>query len=328
MKSDHLQQINEYYHQNSTEGEQQVYEHFADTANREALEQLSRQHWDEASSEKVDLQHILQRIHQHIQPSIRRYESTASKIVRIYSRIAAVLLVPVLLFGLYFSYSYLRVQASTAEITAPKGSRIQFQLPDGSTGCLNGGSVLSYASNFKNNRKLKLSGEAYFDVVKDTHRPFVVKTPLSEVKVLGTKFDVRAYEADNEIQTTLDEGRVEIFNLINKQTTILKPGQQNRIDVTSGKMENTEVDTRIYSSWKDETLRLDNVSFEELVKQLERWYGIEITADASLYNSYKYTMKIKTESLKEVLQLVDLVTPIRYEINGNQVIIKSTQNNK
>lgn len=148
------------------------------------------------------------------------------------------------------------------------------------------------------------------------------------MKVLGTKFDVRAYEADDEIQTTLDEGRVEIFNLINKQTTILKPGQQNRIDVTSGKMENTEVDTRIYSSWKDETLRLDNVSFAELTQQLERWYGIEITADASLYNSYKYTMKIKAESLKEVLQLVDLVTPIRYEINGNQVTIKSTKNNK
>ena len=116
-----------------------------------------------------------------------------------YYRVAAVLLIPLIIGGIYLMMQNSIENNTYAEIFAPQGSRVQFTLPDGSIGHLNGGSSLKYSVNFSDKRNINLSGEAYFEVTKDKKHPFTVKTKFADVQVFGTRFDVCAYEGDQEV---------------------------------------------------------------------------------------------------------------------------------
>ncbi|RKD87972.1 FecR family protein [Mangrovibacterium diazotrophicum] len=323
MKQKDLDRIDDYFRNQSSDDEQFVRRRFSDDLEEEALFSLSEKHWNQASSEKVDLRHVLRKIHHDIQKDDATPANYKQVAFRWYSRVAAVLMLPLFIASLYTGIKYYQTLDSVAEIHAPKGSRIQFHLPDGSAGYLNGGSSLTYAANFKNNRRLQLNGEAYFEVEKDRSHPFVVQTNPANIQVLGTKFDVRAYSEDDELITTLEEGSVEIFNKANNTTSRLSPGEQNRIDTQSGSMSTNSVNTKFYTSWKEETLQLDNTPFADVLKQMERWYGVDFIVEKDMKETQNYTMTIKTESLREMLQLMALTTAFRYEINGNKVIIKS-----
>lgn len=321
MNLKNTERIDQYYRQNSTEGEKIVTESFADESQTDSLKQLSRKHWDEASTEKVALQHILQQIHQTILPSAKLQETPVRKIIRIYSRIAAFLLLPTLIFSLVLASQIRKSVAAVAEIEAPVGARIQFTLPDGSTGHLNGGSTLTYHTDFATNRLLQLKGEAYFSVVKSKEHPFVVETAKTKVIVLGTKFDVCAYDKDAEVITTLEEGQVRVTDKAGTSLALLKPGEQSVVDLNSGASNIRKVDTRLFTSWKEALLRMDSTPFAEAVKLMERWYGVNIQLDPSLKYSQTYTMTIKTESLRELLDLMKLTTPFAYKIDGDEVTI-------
>ncbi|WP_163717534.1 FecR family protein [Mangrovibacterium lignilyticum] len=323
MEQKDLERIDAYYKGNSSEDEKFVSDRYSDNSAEESLKELSKKHWDQASSQKVDLRHILHKIHRGIQKPDQKSTDYKKLILHWYSRVAAFLLLPALISGLYFGINYYQVQHSVSEIHAPKGSRVQFTLPDGSTGYLNGGSTLTYYTNFNKNRQLELNGEAYFEVEKDRLHPFVVQTHMANVRVLGTKFDVRAYTEDDELLTTLVEGSVKVFNKSTNETSLLEPGQQNRIDTQDGRMSNSPVNTKFYTSWKEETLQFDNTPFNDVLKQMERWYGVDFIIEKDMKDTQNYTMTIKTESLREMLQLMALTTAFKYNINGNQVIIKS-----
>ncbi len=324
MRPEKIRRFNEYFKSKSKDDEDFIMQTFSDDSNEESLRELSRTHWDQTTNEKLDLRHILQKIHQNIQK--KDSGSNSNKLIMWYNRVAAVLLVPILVSSIYFGINYYQANQLYSEIRAPKGSKVQFLLPDGSTGYLNGGSSLSYTANFKKNRKIELNGEAYFEVEKDKKHPFLVQTDLADVEVLGTTFDVRAYKADDEILTTLVEGSVKVFNKNSRETSLLKPGQQNRIELKSGKMTNTTVNTNYYTSWKEAILRFDGTPFAEVLKQMERWYGVEFIIASPIANTQKYTMTIKTESLREVLQLMSLTTDFNFKIDGEKVIINSLNN--
>ncbi|MEL7587051.1 MAG: FecR domain-containing protein [Prolixibacteraceae bacterium] len=311
--------IDHYYHALPPDDDSLVADLFLQDENEHDLEEIAALHWERSSTRKVDLRHILHRIHFLINSrSGRRPEN---RLLLFYSRIAAILFIPLLTAGIYLAGRTMNQENLVAEIHAPKGSRVQFTLPDGSKGYLNGGSALTYATDFTNERKVRLTGEGYFEVTKDNRHPFTVETEFADVIVLGTKFDVCAYGGDQEVVTTLEEGQVRVIDKKTNNSASLYPGEQSRINILTGEMLHHQVDTRLFTSWKEEMLRFDNAPFADVVKKMERWYGIRITLDKSLQYSDNYTLTIKTESLREMLQLLSLTTPMKYEIKEDNVFI-------
>ena len=314
--------IREYFTDSSNSDEDFVAAMYLDESNEPELNEVAREHWAKSSSNEVELQHILDRIHLHINTSAGR-RPVLSRILTVYYRVAAVLLIPLLIGGIYLNTQNSNTVNTYAEIRASAGSRVQFTLPDGSVGYLNGGSKLKYPVNFSGNRNVSLIGEGYFEVAKDKKHPFTVQTKFADIQVFGTKFDVCAYESDQEVYTTLEEGSVRVFDKTGKTYAMLDPGNQNVLSKSSGQMQNISVNTDLYTSWKDDMLKFNNSPFDEVVKKMERWYGVKINLDKNLKYSESYTFTVRTESLKELLQLLSITTPMNFKIDNDTVMIYS-----
>lgn len=212
------------------------------------------------------------------------------------------------------------VDRSFTEIYSPYGHKTLVVLPDGSEVWLNGNTQLKYHSDFRNSRNLELTGEALFKVQKNPEKMFTVKSAELKLEVYGTTFDVKAYPEDVNSEVTLVEGSVGLYG--NKKfLKTMTPGEV----VTY----NTETDT--YSSrrgnisqiisWRADELVIDNQTFDEVVKYLERWYGVTISLDKSMNQNLRLSFKVKTESLIELLSIINHITPISYEIDGKHVSI-------
>ena len=308
--------IHKYFNDSSIDDEGFVAAQYLQHDNESGLKEIAREHWETSPSSKVELQHILDRILFRINTS-KNKRSVLSRILYAYYRFAAILLIPLLIGGIYLLVQNSNRSTTYAEIVSPQGTRVQFTLPDGSKGYLNGGSKLKFPVNFSDNRNINLNGEAYFEVAKNKKLPFTVKTKYADVLVFGTKFDVCAYESDPEVLTTLEEGSVRVFNKTGRTYAMLDPGEQNIVNTNSGDMKNTPVNTKLYTSWKEETLRFSNSPFDEVVKKMERWYGVKIILDKSLKYSENYTFTIRTESLRELLQLLSLTTHMSFKIDND-----------
>jgi transmembrane sensor len=148
-----------------------------------------------------------------------------------------------------------------------------------------------------------------------------VKAGKLNIEVLGTRFNVCAYPGDQHFSATLEEGSVNAVNTSNGQQSALKPGEQLVLNTITNQFKNQQVNTELYTSWKENVLRFDDATFEELITKMEHWYDVKITVDQSVDTNERYTMTIKTESLREMLSLISKTTTIKYKINGNTVLI-------
>ena len=244
----------------------------------------------------------------------------------VYFRISAAAAVLALVFmaGLGLGDGFLNSSenVSYTRIIAPEGNKTQIVLPDSTHVWLNSGSELQYASDYSaRNRKVNMKGECFFDVVKDPEHPFIVQGSKFQVRVFGTRFNVNEDASKNTADVTLVSGKVQVFNLDDKPVSELNPGQQlvyNQGIYHVQKAENMEALT----AWLNNMLIFDNQPFEEVIHYLEKWYGVKIQLDHTLYYSHNYTFKVKTESLREVLALISVITPIEYQIEGEKVTIK------
>jgi hypothetical protein len=241
----------------------------------------------------------------------------------IFTRIAAILSVPLLLSSIYF-YSELHKQkqqysSSTPNVyntfKAPLGARTQVVLPDGSLVWLNSGSSLTYPSRFDTeSRKLILDGEAYFEVVKNESIPMEVSTGQLKVKVYGTKFNLNAYADEDRIETTLVEGKVALMPKNNKKEINLEPGYNASFSLTDQHMEISKVeDMDAYIGWKDGKLLFRDEQLVRIVKDLERRYNVDIqVTDVSLYEYTLYATFID-ENIEQVLDIFSNSIPISIE---------------
>jgi transmembrane sensor len=211
-----------------------------------------------------------------------------------------------------------------SEIIAPAGQKTLVVLPDSSYVWLNSGSSLKYNGNFNvKDREVVLTGEAFFDVKRNEAKNFRVQTGILSVQVYGTAFNVKNYEDDSYQEITVSEGMVGISDKT-RELKQLTPGQQAVLNKTTNKLTFSKADPEIVSSWKNNELKFDNTPFAEVVKYLERWYGVNIDIDPSMLGKHNYTFKIKTESFTEMLEKIKVMTPIDYEINGKDVRIRYT----
>jgi transmembrane sensor len=238
----------------------------------------------------------------------------------------AAILVIGLIFGYYLN-SVKRVSSPVYYTTvAPKGSVSEMYLPDGSHIFLNSGSKIKYSiDGIDGIREVFLTGEAWFQVVRMKEKPFLVHTSFYDVKVTGTRFNVKAYPDDKEVVTTLEEGSVHVNspkNLKFAEEIVLKPGEQLIYNSESKNIQVGEVNTRLYTSWRENKLVFINLSLKDLRTLLERKYGVEIEIVDKSIQDYHYDGTIKNETVLEVLEILKLTLPIQYQIVGQKIVIQ------
>ena len=208
------------------------------------------------------------------------------------------------------------------EIKVPNGEKSTLYLYDGTKIWLNSGTRFRYPVAFsKDKRNVFVDGEAYFEVAKDKNRPFIVHAKEMNIKVLGTRFNVYSYSDDESSSTTLEEGSIDVVVAGTGKKVRLQPGEQLKYSKTSGKETVSKVDTRLYTSWRENILRFENAPLSEILKKMERWYDVKIVVDKNLDTNERYTTAIKTESLREMLNVLSLTTEMKYEIDENIVKI-------
>lgn len=190
----------------------------------------------------------------------------------------------------------------------PKGKKFEVVLSDGTEVFLNSGSSLRYPLQFikGEQRDVFLKGEGFFSVEKDADHPFIVHTDGMEVEVLGTEFNITAYPEDLQSNTVLVEGSVKLsaaddYKISEDADIILEPGFKVEFNKSDGKSELTEVDTEIYTSWRDGKLIFKRLSFRQIIKILERHYDVEITNTYSSLNKEEFSASFDIEPLEEVL---------------------------
>lgn len=236
------------------------------------------------------------------------------------TRVAAVI-IPFFLLGGFLLYS-LSVGDELIEVTAAYGEQKRLLLPDSSEIWLNAGSSIIYPKTFAENKRLvTLDGEAYFIVSKDTTKPFIVETSQLSVKVLGTKFNVRAYADDERISTTLTSGKVEVY-VRSQLPRILQPNERLTYDESTSHIDISTVESIDTDSWIKGRLFFTNATAEEIFRTLERRYNTTIENTLSIPATRRYTVKfLKDENLNEMLNILADIIGFTYQQNENKIII-------
>lgn len=194
----------------------------------------------------------------------------------------------------------------TNTISTPAGAQYQVMLSDGTAVWLNAGSSITYPASFTGMvRTVDITGEAYFEVAKNPAKPFIVSTGNMSVKVLGTHFNVNAYNDEHTINTTLLEGSVEVINKINGQISAIVPGQQAQF-LRSGDVKVKAVNTENAVAWKNGMFEFNQTDIVSLMKQVARWYDIKVTYSGTV------TKDLFTGSIPRSVALTELLTMLKY----------------
>lgn len=211
------------------------------------------------------------------------------------------------------------------EIYVPYGQTFTITLSDGTKVWLNAGTRLRFPQNLNTisqNRVVYLDGEAYFDVTKDEKRPFIVNAQNIDIKVLGTQFNVTAYESDDNIATTLVEGSVNVYENSNPDAKVLlRPNYQTAFIRSSGAFSTQKVDTRLFTSWMEHKLVIDNLTFDQILKKLERAHNVIINNNALHLKNEVYKGEFDNERIENILNIIASSTPFNYTIENNVITI-------
>jgi ferric-dicitrate binding protein FerR (iron transport regulator) len=269
--------------------------------------------------------------------------------------IAAAVLLLMGINWIYFSNSGKAKLKNGNEVYARPGAKSKIILPDGTIVWLNSGSKLSYSGTFKDSvRSVELDGEAFFDVVKDASHPFIVHTSGIDIRVLGTAFNVKSYESDPTIETTLIRGLIEVVkkNEAAGSKIIVKPHEKlifNKADKSlisalknvETKYTNTHASIKIVTkeisivsiprtvadtalmetAWIHNKLIVDGETFAAFAKKMERWYNVHIIFKNSKIEDYRFHSVFEKETVEQALTALQLTASFNYKINENEIEI-------
>jgi transmembrane sensor len=204
-------------------------------------------------------------------------------------------------------------------ISTPNGGQYQLELPDGSLVWLNATSSIHFPTSFMGKeRRVEVTGEAYFEVAKNRDMPFIVTVNGSEVQVLGTHFNVNAYSDEDNVKTTLLEGSVKFVSGTN--INMLRPGQQSQL-ASNGLIKvvsNVDVDEVV--AWKNGMFDFDNAAIETVMRQLSRWYDVEIEYKGKTDDQFIAEMR-RNIKLSDALKALELTGKVKFEIQGKKIIV-------
>lgn len=307
--------------------------------------------WEELPVEERNLQinfdFILDKIHHKVNlgQSKKLLEEADQNLIKykrrkhfinILTRAAAILMFPVLSYGLYMSFKYQSVRDSQIsgnqaynEVFSSVDAITKVTLPDGSNVWLNHNSSLKYPATFQSNTRLvELNGEGYFEVVHNSNKPFIVKAGEIQIKAVGTTFNVMAYPDEDRIETSLINGKVELQRSETNGKIIfllaMKP-----TDLAIFQKKNNEIKTRTIDddrnfSWKEGKLVFNAEHMGNVVIKLNRWFNADIQIKDPELLELTYTATFVHETLPQVLELMALVSPVSYSISDRKEISSGT----
>lgn len=282
-----------------------------------------KEHWiefTEMENPEMNMEPVLQNVHHRIFMEENSKAKTFGLLLNL-QRIAAILFIPLLLSGIvwfFYGNNFNHQEVAWAEIQCPNGVRTHFDLPDGTSGYLNSGSILAYPVPFTGERQVKLSGEAFFNVTHNKKLPFHVFTKNLDIKVLGTRFNVLAYNDQDFEEVTLEKGRVDVYNNIQQKISELEPNQQINYNCNTKQFIRKSVNASQYISWIDGKLIFRNEKFGEVAKRMGRWYNVDIIIADKRLNDYIFHATFENEQLEEALKLIELTTPITYQLQKRE----------
>lgn len=207
-------------------------------------------------------------------------------------------------------------------LETPVGGTYHFILPDGTKVWLNSSSVLTFVKSFsgKVKRSVELTGEAYFEVYPNENQPFVVTSRDQELTVIGTHFNINAYEDEPAILTTLAEGRVLVKQIRRNDPSVsLYPGEQSVLD--NNGLNKKAVEVARFLSWKDGYFSFENIEIEEIMRAVSRWYNVEVVYRGSS-SDRRYTGFIsKDVNISELLNILERTKSVKFKVEGRRVTV-------
>ncbi len=202
------------------------------------------------------------------------------------------------------------------EIIVPEGESAEVYLSDNTHVWLNSNTKLIYPAKFEGkSRDVKLTGEAYFDVSHNPKNPFYVQTPELTVAVMGTSFNVQAFDQDDEVNVTLIEGKVNLQNSKGIVVSELSPGENALFDLTKKTIHVSKANAGYYTSWKDGYLVFKNEKLEDIVRKFERWYSVSVIFDEEEIKQIEFTGTIlKSKPIDQIFDILKYTAGIEYTI--------------
>lgn len=220
-------------------------------------------------------------------------------------------------------------EISYNKISTPKGGQYHIILPDGSKVWLNAESSLRFPTAFMGNERLvELTGEAYFEVARlaipsagaSKLVPFKVQTNKVNIEVLGTHFNVMAYVNEKAVNTTLLEGSVRVSQLTTRNSQLLKPGQQAKVN---GSIQLVNVDTEEVVAWKNNLFQFNGADIQTVMVQIERWYDVEVDYEGQIPSKHFTGIISRNINASKVLDMLELTGGVKFEIKGKKISVKS-----
>lgn len=200
----------------------------------------------------------------------------------------------------------------------PIGGQYRLILPDGSKVWLNAASVIRYPNVFNgNSRVVRVTGEAYFEVARDPSRVFTVETGEIKVDVLGTTFNLMAYNDEESIRTTLIDGSVRVTH--NKETQLIRPGQQAAFQHGQSQFRITSPDMDAVIGWKEGEFRFHQTDIQTIMRQVKRWYNVEVSEEGDLSHIRLSGIIARTQNASELIEILEATGKAHFEIEGNRI---------
>jgi len=308
----------------------------SDPKNKAEVESWLLEHW--TSSPEIDSIALIETVFQHIQEYEIEHQPKSGfsirRILKIYQKVAALLLIPIIGFGIiYWVTQFNQSVVQYTETIAPRGQKSQIVLADGTKVWLNSDTKIKYPGNFsKNQRDVFLDGEAFFEVSKNAHQPFVVHTSSVNVKVLGTKFNVKAYSDESEIETSLFEGKINLqmnsSSEGNPSEKEVEPGQSFVYSKTDHQLVANKFPQDEINGWKNNQLIFKDDTFSNLVRKVERWYDVKVVYNEKLFNDRRLTVELyEGERLERLMDIISLTLSVDYKYEKGEIILTPKSKN-
>ncbi|WP_455593011.1 FecR family protein [Bacteroides sp.] len=215
---------------------------------------------------------------------------------------------------------YVEIAKTYCKVLMPENCKGAVVLPDSSVVWLNAGSTLIYPENFEpDKRNVTLVGEGYFEVKRNPSAPFQVEAGKMLITVLGTTFNVKSYMDDEVVETVLLTGSVNV-KVGEQKVYKLHPNQKISLNTRNDRVSVNTVVGSDYNVWKEQRLSFDNASLGDVLNKLEKWYGVEIICADSLRQNIRLSLTVRNEPVNEMLKMISLIVPIKYEFRGKQNI--------
>ena len=246
---------------------------------------------------------------------------------KIYSMVASILLVLGVAGTAYFALQG-RADVPMYIVSSGIQNMESVSLPDGTKVQMGPGSRLTYPARFSGKtREIILDGQAFFDVAKNREKPFIVHTEDISVEALGTAFELFSYDMENKIEAILLNGKIKI-SVADKKTNkteeyIVSPDEKILMDRQTGKITKHIVDADKYTAWrKQKMLSFENEKLSMIIPRLEQWYGRKVMCQKDLADKYRFTFKVRDESLDRILYMIKASSPLLYKEmeNGDYIL--------